>query len=83
MISSTINEWHQIVAEKNIVKLEKLLDENVVFHSPVVHTPQQGKKITLLYLKAAFEVFFDDSFSYIKEIEGDQYAVLELSLIHI
>ena len=80
MKSSTINEWHQIVAEKNIVKLEKLLDENVVFHSPVVHTPQQGKKITLLYLKAAFEVFFDDSFSYIKEIEDDHSAVLEFTL---
>ena len=28
-------------------------DENVVFHSPVVHAPQRGQVLTAMYLRAA------------------------------
>ncbi len=80
MESSTIEKWHQIVAEKDLIKLNELLDENVVFHSPVVHTPQVGKKDTMLYLGAAFKVFFDDSFTYVREIEDDYNAMLEFTV---
>lgn len=33
--------------------LAALLDDEVVFHSPVVHTPQVGKAVTTMYLTAA------------------------------
>ncbi len=36
--------------------LSKLLADDVVFHSPVVFTPQVGKNITFLYLSAATQV---------------------------
>ena len=33
--------------------LDELLDDDVVFYSPIVYTPQEGKAITKLYLEAA------------------------------
>ena len=33
--------------------LDDLLDDDVVFYSPIVFTPQRGKAITALYLQAA------------------------------
>lgn len=45
--------------------------------SPVVHTPQRGKAITKLYLTAAFKVFFNPSFRYVREILGPNDAMLE------
>lgn len=45
--------------------------------SPVVHTPQRGKAITKLYLAAAFKIFFNPNFRYVREIVGPNDAMLE------
>jgi hypothetical protein len=74
-----IEVWHQIMAGKDLDALGTLLAEDVVFHSPVVHTPQQGKDITSLYLTAAAHVLGNDSFSYVREVIGDTDAVLEFT----
>ena len=76
----TLNTWHQIVKDRNVKGLDSLLSESVVFYSPVVHTPQTGKAITKQYLSAAFSVFFNESFSYVREIAGDRDAVLEFEV---
>ncbi len=55
-MSTVIESWHRILRDRDFDALDTLLDEKVVFHSPVVHTPQEGKAITTLYLKAAFGV---------------------------
>jgi hypothetical protein len=55
-MSNVIESWHRILRDRDFDALDTLLDEKVVFHSPVVHTPQEGKAITTLYLKAAFGV---------------------------
>jgi ketosteroid isomerase-like protein len=55
--------WHWLVEHRDSAGLDALLAEDVVFFSPVVHTPQQCKHATALYLTAAFKVFFDDSFA--------------------
>lgn len=39
--------------EKTQEELAEQLHDNVVFRSPVVHTPQKGKAITMAYLTAA------------------------------
>lgn len=72
--------WHRLVQERNPDGLESLLSDHVVFHSPVVHTPQVGKLITTHYLKAAFQVFFDQSFRYVREVAGSHDAVLEFQV---
>lgn len=77
MTSNTIESWHQIVKTRNVAGLNALLAENVVFHSPVVHTPQVGKAVTRLYLTAALSVLFNESFRYVREIVAERNAVLE------
>jgi SnoaL-like domain len=81
MIENTLETWHELVKSHNPAGLDALLHEDVVFHSPVVHTPQQGKQITQMYLTAAFHVLFSDDFSYVREIVGAREAVLEFKTV--
>ena len=69
--------WHDIVRTRDASGLGELLADDVVFHSPVVHTPQIGRAITTMYLSAALHVFGNDSFRYIREVVGESDAVLE------
>ncbi len=52
MIEQTIERWHRVIAGDR-AELDDLLADDVVFYSPIVFTPQQGKAITKLYLGAA------------------------------
>jgi hypothetical protein len=87
MSIDAIETWHQLLEQRNVRGLDALLDDNAVFHSPVVHTPQVGKAITKKYLAAAFHVFFNDTFRYVRELRSEHDAVLEFELeldgIHI
>lgn len=80
MSSSPIAAWHQLVSERNAPGLDALLADEATFHSPVVHTPQVGKAITKKYLAAAFQVFSNPSFRYVRELTGERDAVLEFEL---
>ena len=75
-----LGSWHQLVQDRNPEGLEAILSDRVIFHSPVVHTPQVGKAITTQYLTAAFQVFFNESFHYIREIASSHDAVLEFQV---
>lgn len=81
MIENTIAAWHRLIKEKDAAGLDDILAENVVFHSPVVHTPQAGKPITTLYLTAALYVFNNDSFQYLREVISGNHAVLEFQTV--
>ena len=74
----TLDLWHDILRQRNPARLAEILAEDCVFHSPVVHTPQEGRELTTFYLTGAFHVF-NDSFHYVKEIADDRHAVLEFS----
>ncbi len=63
MVPSAISRYHELVTSKDARALDLLLAEDVVFHSPVVHTPQVGKSITTRYLTAAIAVFFNARFA--------------------
>lgn len=80
MTPQPIATWHELVRTRNAKGLDALLADDVVFHSPVVHTPQVGKAITAKYLWAAFHVFFNESFRYVREVVGPHDAVLEFSV---
>lgn len=80
MTQDTLATWHELVRTRNAKGLDALLADQVVFHSPVVHTPQVGKAATLQYLSAAFHVFFNPSFRYVREVVGDRDAVLEFQV---
>jgi ketosteroid isomerase-like protein len=73
----TLDAWHKIVAARDARALDALLADDVVFHSPVVHTPQRGKALTTMYLAAAIRVFTAGPFRYVREVTGKSDAVLE------
>lgn len=77
MPQTTLELWHAIVRARDIGTLEALLADDVVFHSPVVHSAQVGKTVTLQYLSAALHVFFNASFRYVREVVSGHDAVLE------
>ncbi|WP_432768693.1 MAG: nuclear transport factor 2 family protein [Sphingopyxis sp.] len=70
--------WHAYMAGGGDPQvLRDLLAEDAVFHSPVVHTPQEGRDKVFAYLHAASHALGGDDFRYLREIvEGDQ-AMLE------
>src|SRR3546814_3267800 len=56
--------------------LRALLAEDAVFHSPVVHTPQERRDKVFAYLHAASHVLGGDSLRYLREIvDGDQVCL--------
>lgn len=72
-----IKTWHHLVSTNDPSGLDDLLADEAVFLSPVVHTPQCGKALAKGYLSAAFQVFFNPSFRYVREIIGESDAMLE------
>lgn len=80
MNNSPLSRWHDLVVEFDKKKLEHLIDEECVFFSPIVFTPQEGKRLTIMYLTAAYQMFSEaDGFKYIKEIVHDNNAMLEFN----
>jgi hypothetical protein len=69
--------WHALVQQRDAAALPALLAEDVVFHSPVVHTPQRGKALTVMYLTGALHVLNNQHFRYEREVVGPHDAVLE------
>ena len=81
MIENTIAAWHKLIETKDAAGLDNILADHVVFHSPIVHTPQEGKPIPTLYLTAALYVFNNDSFKYLREVISGNNAFLEFSTV--
>ena len=75
-----IADWHKVIEGGSDPRaLSKILRDDVVFHSPVVHTPQVGKPIVMAYLTAAGATLGNDSFTYLREVVDGENAVLEFS----
>lgn len=72
-----LETWHRFAASGDPSILSALLADDVVFHSPVVHTPQRGKEITMRYLLAASRVLGGDQFRYTRELAVGDDIVLE------
>lgn len=81
MTERPLDTWHRLVRTQDPLGLDALLAEDAVFYSPVVHTPQRGKKLAAGYLSAAFHVFFNPSFRYVREIVGASDAMLEFETV--
>jgi hypothetical protein len=90
MIEDVIAKWHANLRGQLPGGLDELLDDDVVFYSPIVFTPQAGKAITKLYLQAAGQTLPGDTggpssesrrpesaFHYTKEVVAGDTAVLE------
>jgi hypothetical protein len=80
-VAAAIEAWHRLVRERDASALQQLLDEDAVFHSPVVHTPQRGRALAAGYLRAALNIFCAPEFRYVREIIGDNDAMLEFETV--
>lgn len=72
-------DW--ILGNHDDATLISMLHEDVVFRSPVVHTPQNGKAITFAYLSAAGKTLGGDDFRYTRVFDCGDRAVLEFETV--
>lgn len=79
-----VTAWHRLVEVGRedrpaaYALLDGLLADEVVFRSPAVHTPQEGKQVTTAYLRAAL-VVLGPELAYVREWYGEDSAVLEFT----
>lgn len=93
VIDGVVARWHDHLRGVLPGGLDGLLDDDVVFYSPIVFTPQEGKVLTALYLEAAGQTLPGDGatgsiggdadrdrpgrFRYTKQVLAGDTAVLE------
>ena len=71
-----VRSWHAVAASADPTLLDGLLADDVVFRSPAVYAPQQGKELTTRYLTSAMAVL-GPSLRYLYQWWDDTSAVLE------
>jgi hypothetical protein len=76
-MASKLDGWMAYMETEDLARLPALLHDDVVFHSPIVHTPQRGKAATLHYLTAAAHVLGGEGFRYTRIFDCGDRAVLE------
>jgi SnoaL-like domain len=75
-----VGRWHDYMNSGGDADLlAAQVADDAVFHSPVVHSPQEGKAKVMLYLLSAAKVLGNDSFSYVREIVDGNDALLEFT----
>ena len=77
MTMTVLDKWYACAKSQDRAGLWDLLHPDVIFESPVVHTPQAGRDITFKYPSSALEVLVGPAFAYIDEWRSDNGAVLE------
>jgi hypothetical protein len=89
IIDQVIEKWHRNLRGQLPGGLDELLDDDVVFYSPIVYTPQVGKAVTKMYLQAAGQTLPGETshetsgsapsgaFRYTKTVLAGDTAVLE------
>jgi hypothetical protein len=71
-----LRSWHVVVGSRDPALLDGLLADDVVFRSPAVFAPQQGKALTTMYLTSALAVL-GPSLRYVGQWHDQDSAVLE------
>ena len=78
---TAIAAWHAYAKSPHPAALHALLDPDVTFDSPVVHTTQHGRAITAAYLAAAMTILGTADFRYTGEWRSATGAVLEFETV--
>lgn len=92
-IHEVIERWHAYLRGDEPGGLDTLLAEDVVFYSPIVYSPQEGKALTTMYLAAAKQTLpgskptgdgspdREPAFRYVKQVLSGDTAVLEFETL--
>ncbi len=83
-----VAKWHAYMdSGSDLGLLRAMVADDAVFHSPVVHTLQEGAAKVMAYLGAAAKVLGNDSFRYVRElVDGDDVCLeftAEIDGIHV
>lgn len=72
--------FREAIESKDMSAVDDLLAEDIVFRSPVAHTPYPGKAMTSAILRAVVEVFED--FRYVRQLQDgrEEAYVFEASV---
>src|SRR5580704_4009084 len=73
---AVLRAWHSLVESRDPALLDDLLADDVVFRSPAVFKPQEGKVLTTLYLAGAITVL-GPTLRYVAQWHDQNSAVLE------
>ncbi len=78
-VRATLEGWHRYLQSNSAADLDPLLADDVVFRSPVAHTPYPGRQAIALVLTTVNTVF--ENFRYHREFASDDglNVVLEFS----
>ncbi|RPF71393.1 nuclear transport factor 2 family protein [Aurantiacibacter spongiae] len=77
----TLSLLHAVIGGKEPPgALAERIADDAVFHSPVMHTPQEGRDLVMQYLGAALQLFSAYDFCYVREIVDGREAMLEFTL---
>lgn len=63
---ASLSQWHQMISNADLQALPELLAPDVVFRSPMAHTPYPGAAVVAMILTTVFDVFED--FKYHREL---------------
>jgi hypothetical protein len=75
-IPAAVTAWHAIFESHDPAQLPAILADEVVFRSPALHKPQEGRALTTAYLAAAM-VVLGPKLRYVNEWYGPDSAVLQ------
>ena len=79
MNTTGLQRWRDFVGSHDPAALWDALHPDVVFESPVVHTPQRGRDITFKYLTSVVKILGGPTFRFTGEWTNDTGAVLEFA----
>ncbi len=80
-MSDHLARWHNFIQTRDHEVLKDMLADEVVFTSPVVHTPQRGRNTAFIYLAFAEDILGGEAFHYLREFDCGDRAVLEFETV--
>ena len=78
-VRAHLARWYRFMETHDQNALKNILHPEVVFESPVVHTPQRGRDITFRYLASAGYVLGGSCFAYVGVWLNETGAILEFT----
>src|SRR5215212_8108626 len=73
-----LHRWHDIIESQDASRLPGIIAADAVFHSPAVHTPQEGRDLVTAYLTGAIHVL-GPTLTYHDEWTRERDAVLRFT----
>ena len=75
----SLKRWHEMAASRDLSKVGEIAREDVVFRSPVAHTPYHGREALTLVLSTVIKVFQDFTYHRQFATEDGRNVALEFS----